>query len=286
MTRGLRLHAPGVPAHVVSRGNNKQRIFSDTIDYQRYLELLSRTCARFGIECHAFCQLANHVHLVVTAWDFPLADAMRQLNSHYCQWFNRRHARVGHVLQGRYKCKLIEEGSYFLHAVRYVAWNPVAARLVATPADWPWSSYRATIGLAPPPIPLSLGRMWTDLDAGTEEEGRQRLKLFVESGDHPEELWGPLIKGSPAFKAALDPLLDEHRGTYDFTYADRFAARPPLVSLLAGEDARAAAEERVRVAFLQHAYTLREIGTALGVHPTTVWRWIQRAHARQSGVGS
>jgi REP element-mobilizing transposase RayT len=265
---------------VLSRGNNKQCIFTDSVDYEKYLELLSGALQRFGVECHGFCVLWNHVHLLVTAREFPLSGAMQQVNSHYCQWFNQRHARVGHVLQGRYRCKLIEEGSHFLNAVRYVALNPVVAQKVATPADWPWSSYRAAVGLEPATVPLSLCRIWKDLDAENESDGRERLKLLVESGGHPDELWGPLIKGSAAFLRTLDPLLERHRGTHDFTYADRFATRPPLAVVLRGDDGREAKEDRVRVAFLRHAYTLREIGAHLQLHPTTVWRWVQRAQTR------
>jgi len=281
MTRGLRLHVPGVPAHVLSRGNNKQCIFTDTVDYEKYLALLPAALERFGVECHGFCLMWNHLHLLLTAWEFPLAGAMRQLNSHYCQWFNHRHGRVGHVLQGRYRCKLIEEGSYFLNAVRYVALNPVASQKVAAPADWPWSSYRAAIGLEPAPRHLHLERVWKDLDAENEREGRERLRLFVESGGHPDELWGPLIRGSQGFLRTLDPLLERHRGTCDFTYADRFATRPPLASLISGNDGREAKEDRVRIAFLQHAYTLREIGETLQQHPSTVWRWVERSQRRR-----
>jgi putative transposase len=282
MTRGLRLHAPGVPAHVLSRGNNKQCIFSDAIDYDKYLELLSGALQRFALECHGFCLLWNHLHLLLTPGEFPIASAMQQLNSHYCQWFNHRHSRVGHVLQGRYRCKLIEEGSHFLNAMRYVALNPVAAQKVATPADWPWSSYRAAVALEPGVVPLTLHRIWKALDAEDESDGRERLKLFVESGGHPDELWGPLIKGSPAFLRTFDPLLAPHRGTCDFTYADRFASRPPLAAILSGDGGREAHEDRVRLAFLRHAYTLREIGDHFQRHPTTVWRWVQRAQGRRA----
>ena len=266
---------------MLSRGNNKQCIFTDNVDYEKYQHLLSGALERFGLECHGFCLLWNHAHLLMTAGDFPIGGAMRQLNSHYCQWFNHRHSRVGHVLQGRYRYKLIEEGSYFLNAVRYVALNPVVGQKVAAPADWPWSSYRAAVGLEPATVPLSLRRIWKDLDAKNESEGRERLKLFVESGGHPDELWGPLIRGSQGFMRTLDPLLERHRGKCDFTYADRFATRPPLASLISGDGGREAKEDRVRIAFLQHAYTLREIGENLQLHPSTVWRWVERSHSRR-----
>jgi len=282
MSRGLRLHAPGVAAHVMSRGNDKQCIFTDAVDYEKYLELLGGALARFGAECHAFCLVWNHSHLLVTPWEFPLPRMMQQLNSHYCQWFNHRHGRVGHVLQGRYRCKLIDDGSYFLNAVRYIALNPVAAQKVKHPADWPWSSYRATIGLDAPRQFLRPERIWHMVDAADACEGIERVKALVESGEHPDDLWGPLIVGSPAFARQLDPLLVPHRGNGDFTYADRFAARPALGAILAGAEPGADVEDRVHTAFIRYAYTLREIGAALGVHPSTAWTWVQRSILRRA----
>jgi len=281
MSRGLRLHAPGVAAHVMSRGNGQQCIFTDSVDYERYLELLGRALARFGVDCHAFCLVWNHTHLLVTPWQFALPRMMQQLNSHYCQWFNHRHGRVGHVLQGRYRCKLIDDGSYFLNAVRYIALNPVAAQKVHHPADWPWSSYRAMIGLDSTRPYLRPERIWQMVDAADECEGIARVKALVECGGHPDELWGPLIVGSRAFARQLAPLVAPHCDNGDFTYADRFAARPALDAILAGAAAGVELEDRVYTAFVRYAYTLKEIGVTLQLHPSTAWTWVQRSKLRR-----
>ena len=274
------MHALGVSAHVMSRGYDKGCIFTDACDYERYLAILADGLQRFGVDCHALCLLWNHLHLVVTPWDSPLASLMQQVNSHYCEWLNQRHRRSGYVLQGRYKCKVVEDGSYFLNVIRYVVLNPVAAETVRTPVDWPWSSYRATMGLDASPVPLNVERIWKSLDAATEREGRERLRVFIESGDRPEALWGPLIEGSERFRDQLAPLLQPHQGTCEFTYAHRFASRPSLASLLSGVGDRGEREERARVAFMHHAYTLAEIGKAWDLHPSTVWHWVRRARQR------
>lgn len=71
---------------------------------------------------------------------------MQQLNGVYTQAFNRRHGRVGHVLQGRFKSIIVEKESHLLELARYVVLNPVRAKLVRHPRQWHWSSYRATAG--------------------------------------------------------------------------------------------------------------------------------------------
>jgi len=277
----VRLHIPGVPVHVLSRGNDKQCIFTDNRDYERYLQLLSDVCARFGVTCHAFCLLWNHLHLIVTPSDLPVCGMMRQLNSHYCQWFNHRHGRVGHVLQGRYRALLIDGGSYFLNAMRYVVLNPVAAHKVKSPADWPWSSYRATVDLEERPAYLDLQRLWHTLDAADASNGCARFKALVEEGGQPEELWGPLFVGSEQFARRIDPLLDLQRSNRDFLYAERFATRPPLTTIFTNTQMAVERERAAFTAFCRHAYTLREIGERLGRHPSTIWTWVHRAQLRR-----
>lgn len=95
--------------------------------------------------------MGNHYHLLLETPRANLSRGMRQLNSVYTQGFNRRHERVGHVLQGRYKSILVERDSHLLELTRYVVLNPVRSGFVRSPEEWPWSSYRAMAGfeLAP-----------------------------------------------------------------------------------------------------------------------------------------
>jgi hypothetical protein len=98
-----------------------------------------------------FASRGNHYHLLVETPEANLARGMRRLNGVYPQAFNRRHRRVGHVLQGRYKAILVDRDAYLLELCRYVVLNPVRARLVADPAEWPWSRCAATANNAPAP---------------------------------------------------------------------------------------------------------------------------------------
>jgi len=277
MARPIRIHIPGVPAHVVSRGNNKQCIFEDAHDYEIYLELLADGLTRFGTQCHAFCVMWNHVHLILRPAALPLSRLLQQVNSNYCRWFNVRYGRVGHVLQGRPGIKLIEEGSYFLNALRYIALNPVEAGKVARAEDWPWSSYRATLGLEPVPDFLDITPVLAVFDASSVEEMRERFAAIVTAPEARDAMGGPLYAGSSALASRVDALLTPHRANNDFVYAERYATRPSLAALFVGVSVGPDLDAAVRVAFLQHGYTLREIGAALAIHPTTVWKWVTRA---------
>ena len=90
--------------------------------------------------------MSNHYHLVIETRDSTLSPGMRQSNGVLTQPSNRRHHRVGHVFQGRYKAILVQRKSYLLELARYVVLNPVRAGIVRSARDWPWSSYRATAG--------------------------------------------------------------------------------------------------------------------------------------------
>jgi len=95
MARPLRIHLPGTLYHVVSRGNNKEAIFADDGDYLRFLSMLASALGRFAFRCHAYRLLWSHFHLLIEAGVHPIWRLMQQLNSCYCQWFNRRHNRFG-----------------------------------------------------------------------------------------------------------------------------------------------------------------------------------------------
>jgi putative transposase len=279
MTRPLRLHVPGMLYHVVARGDDKACIFRDDTDYAGFLELLAGALSRFGVRCASFCALWNHYHLLLAAGDQPISRMMQQLNSSYCQRFNRRHHRVGHVLQGRFGSRIVEDGAYARAVLRYIALNPVAAGLVADPRDWRWSSYRCTVGSEAAREFLAADLVWLAFGTSDPAIGRARFADFVLAGRH-EVFGNPLFHGSARLAGHLAPRLEPHESTRDFVYAQRFATRASLGTLFEGilrrDDLQIAAHE----AFYRHAYTLSEIGTTLGRDPSTIWRWVRRASAR------
>ncbi len=158
MARPLRLAYPGAFYHVTTRGNARQAIYLDAQDRQMFLAGLEEVVTRYHWRCHAYCLMDNHYHLLLETPQENLSAGMRQLNGVYTQRFNRCHARVGHVFQGRFKAVLVERDSYLLELCRYVVLNPVPAGMVKQPERYRWSSYRATAGLEKAPEWLT--RAW------------------------------------------------------------------------------------------------------------------------------
>ncbi len=142
MARPLRIEVPGGVFHVIARGNKRRAIFRDDADRRLYLERLAHYREKFEFELIAYCLLDHHVHLAIRTGRFPLSRIMVGLQSSYTQAFNRRHQRVGHLFQGRYKALLVEEDQYLLGLVRYIHRNPVEAGVVERPGDYRWSSDR------------------------------------------------------------------------------------------------------------------------------------------------
>ena len=148
MARPLRIEYEGALYHLTSRGNARERIFFTDSDREAFLGILGDVVERFGWLCHAYCLMTNHYHLLIETPNANLSRGMRHLNGVYTQWINRHNKRTGHIFQGRFRSILVEKESHLLELARYVVLNPVRAKMVRSPRDWRWSSYRATSGLS------------------------------------------------------------------------------------------------------------------------------------------
>jgi REP element-mobilizing transposase RayT len=272
-----------MPYHVVARGNDKACIFVGDADYGDFFSLLGDSLWRFGVSCLAYCALWNHYHLLLIPGAHSVSRMMQQLNSAYCSGFNRRHHRVGHVLQGRFGARLVEDGAYTRAVLRYIALNPVAAGLVTDPKDWRWSSYRLTVGSESRPDFLSFDRIWLAFGTSDPAIGRARFAEFVHGGLQ-EAFENPIFHGSERSARELTTLIEPHNACTDFTYGHRCATRPSLGALLEGRRSPAELDTAAYTAYCVHAYTLAEIGRALGRDPSTICRWVRRARARLSAA--
>ena len=125
-------------------------LYRDDIDRVQFLRYLARTTAQSGWTCVAFCLMTTHYHLIVAVEDGVLPRAMHSLNLAYAQAFNRRHGLRGHVQFRPYGAKRIRGAGDLLTRYRYVVRNPVRAGLCELAADWPWSSFAGSVGLAEP----------------------------------------------------------------------------------------------------------------------------------------
>jgi len=258
----------------VSRGNNKQAIFADDEDYLRFLKIMAHALERFMVRCHAYCLLWNHYHFLLEAGPHPLWRMMQKLNSQYCQSFNRRHKRVGHVVQGRYKSPLIDNEVYFLRVVRYIVRNPVAAKLVERPEDWRWSSYRATAGLGPATPGLDIVRVLAAFDPNDIDHARLQFVSYVNDGTDDARWRDLFLADATALATRVRPALESQRSNEDFTYRERYATRPPLWDLLPAGCERRAIRANAKIAYFEHAYTLGELAAHLSRPKSTIWRWI------------
>jgi REP element-mobilizing transposase RayT len=147
MARKPRIEFCGALYHVIARGNQRRRIFLGPDDYEDYLSRMWSYHKKFGFILYAYCLMPNHVHLLVEMGDVLLSKIMQAIQFSYTQSFNRRHRKVGHLFQGRYKAILCQKDEYLLELIRYIHLNPVRAKLVNNPKSYRWSSHRAILGL-------------------------------------------------------------------------------------------------------------------------------------------
>jgi putative transposase len=147
MARKPRIEYPGAFFHIIVRGNNRENVFRDSGDYVRYLGKFAHFCREGDIRLYAYCLMPNHIHLLIEMGEVSLSKVLQRFHTWYTQYFNRRHDRVGHLFQGRYKAIICDKDAYLLELVRYIHLNPVRAGLVDSPEDYPWSSHRVYLGI-------------------------------------------------------------------------------------------------------------------------------------------
>lgn len=188
MPRPLRHWVPGGIYHLTARGNNRQAVFLDDVDHQRYLIELRQCREHVPFRLLAFALMPNHVHLVAEAVpDASLSAVMHRVGKNYAHYFNHRYGRVGHVYQGRFYSSFVNRESYLLEVTRYVHLNPVRARLCRRPGEYPWSSYRCYAGLAADPLGLVHTERILSLFGATGAGQVEAYQRFVEGRADDEE---------------------------------------------------------------------------------------------------
>ncbi len=144
MPRRPRLNLPGIPWHIIQRGNNRTVCFYSEGDYLFYLHYLEKNAVRFGCAVHAYVLMTNHVHLLLTPQNADGASLlMKHLGQRYVQYVNRTYRRSGTLWEGRFRSCLTQTEDYLLACYRYIELNPVRAGMVRHPRDYRWSSYAA-----------------------------------------------------------------------------------------------------------------------------------------------
>src|SRR5262249_34904040 len=147
----------------------------DDVDRMNWLRLLAALTRELEWTCVAFCQMTTHVHMLVDVPGDSLPIGMRELNREYSRVFNARHDRVGTFVRKRFGSRRLEGGIDLLGTYAYVVLNPVVDGLCRRPQQWPWSSYRTTVGISPD-FPFVDGSL-----VAAQAGGPEQLRLVVES---------------------------------------------------------------------------------------------------------
>ncbi len=277
MARPLRIEYPGAVYHITSRGNEKKPVYKDDRDRDNFLTTLDKVNKRYNWLCHTYCLMDNHFHLLIETPDGNLSLGMRQLTGVYAQMFNKRHGRVGHLFQGRYKAILIQKDSHLLEVCRYVVLNPVRARLVKEPGQWRWSSYGATTGREKAPGCLTTSWVLGQF-SNKKRKAEREYREYVQLGIGKESIWtevkGQAILGEEDFAGRLTKYLERHKDVLEIPKSQRYADRPALEKLFEGSILRDRAKRDgvIREAVEKFGYTQRAVADYLGFHFTYVSR--------------
>jgi putative transposase len=237
MARALRIAWEGAWYHITARGNERGVIFLDDEDRRHLLGMLGRMSERYRILLHVYTLMDNHYHLVLETPEANLSAGMQWLNSGYGGWFNRRHRRTGHLFEGRFKGIIVEPERWGLEVSRYVHLNPIRIRpfalnkltrrrnrggvgqeegldlwdaRIACLRDYPWSSYRAYIGLEKAPEWLHCETVLSWM-GGEKEERPQAYQCYVEEAAREglqqtpwDQLQARVLLGSEQFRRHLE----------------------------------------------------------------------------------
>jgi len=277
MSRPLRIEFAHGLYHVTSRGDGREDIYLGDADRELFFDVLAEVCDRFNWLILAYCLMGNHYHILVETPDGNLSKGMRQLNGVYTQRFNRKHKRVGHVFQGRYKAIIVQKDSYLSELARYIVLNPVRAEMVRSAKDWPWSSYRATADLAD-------GPNWLATDPILSTFGQRRAqaieayRAFVAAGKNQTSPWAKLKNqiylGTDGFVEKMQRKVESAQDLSEVPAAQRRQLAKPLEHYTKKHPDR---DEAIRQAYATGGYGMKEIGEHFGLHYSRVSRIIARA---------
>jgi len=318
MPRQARLDAPGTLHHVMVRGIERTTIFRDDRDRADFVARLAGLAEHGALSVYAWALLPNHAHVLLRTGPRPLARSMRSLLTGYAGAFNRRHKRVGHLFQNRYRSIVVEEEPYLLELVRYLHLNPLRAKVVTglrALDRYPWSGHSALLGNVPRPwqdtrtILSQFGptprRAWTAYRAFVADGSPQGHRRDLQGGGLLRSLggWG----GLTALRRGRETYLGDARvlGSSDFVEQLQREAASPFppppawsletlrarvcahvgttpAALQGGGRLPAVTRARAGIAYLWVEFLGRPgrpLGPGLGLHPAAVYPAARRGAA-------
>ncbi len=290
MARPLRITYAGAFYHVTARGNERKKIFRDDSDRKRFLGYLESAVLRYKAVIHVYCLMGNHYHILMSTPSGNLSQILRHINGAYTVYFNTRHHRAGHLFQGRYKAVVVDADEYAGELSRYIHRNPVRARIVDLPEEYPWSSYAAYTG-------KTKSSSWLTTDwllqyfGRRPSDARHAYREFVEAkgggmeGSPLKEAVASSILGRAAF---IDDIREKYLGgrkkDRDVPALGALSrVKPEEIMEKVGVEFQGQAELAKKVGiYLSHRYgglSLREIGRHFGVGESAVSQASRRFQA-------
>ncbi len=297
MSRPLRIEFEGAWYHVMNRGAGRRIVFPSNLHRRLFLDLLGEIRDIFGVQCHAYCLMGNHYHLLLCTPRANLGRAMRHLDGVYTQRHNRHAETDGPLFRGRYKAILVDEDRYLLQVCRYIHRNPLDAGVVKDPMDYPWSSHQSYLDSGPVPAWLECR---TILALFGSVNSRYRYERFVgyPNDEALTEFYGnkkmDTVLGSDEFKTRCTEWLKSIPDDYEIPAAKVFSRTPAIqdiVSVVADHfgfstkqlqeptDSPSRSARALAMALCRNpgGYRLREIATALNVRSySTVGMTVRR----------
>jgi len=188
MARLPRIDIPGVPQHLIVRGNDRMDIFRDDADRVIYLRFVEEALAACSCDLHSYVLMSNHVHLLATGnLQGEISEFMQRIGRRYARLFNIRWNRRGTLFEGRFWSSLVDSEAYLLTCMRYIELNPVRAGIVRFPKEYGWSSYREN-GAGEPNGILTPHELYARLGSTSESRGAA-YRALVASGVSEEDLF-------------------------------------------------------------------------------------------------
>lgn len=210
MPRLHRLDVPGIPQHIIQRGNDRQPCFFADTDYVRYRSDLREIALREGCAVHAYVLMTNHVHLLMTPVAVgAVARVMQSLGRRYVRHINDRYHRTGTLWEGRYKACLVDDGDYLMQCHRYIELNPLRAAMVVDPCDYSWSSHLANAFGVHDPL-VTPHAAYLALSSDPIQRQLMHRALVMETVDHAEveairqQLQRQHAYGTELFRTAIE----------------------------------------------------------------------------------
>ncbi len=186
MPRKPRMYVPGLPYHVIQRGNNRGACFFCADDYQFFLQCLHDACKRYGAQLHAYVLMTNHTHLLMTpTLEDSISRVMQSVGRRYVQYVNAGKQRTGTLWESRHKSSVVDTETYLLTCYRYVELNPVRAGIVEYPGDYLWSSFGHN-AYARNQVWITEHELYRRLGPNTEDRSRRYRALFPTTMDAAE----------------------------------------------------------------------------------------------------